>query len=142
MFTVTEMAKVGWKSGVWGLVTQPVFVATCVNYLLVSVVRGACEDWGHLYLIQDKHHSHLTGTYHDGMVYIELYTVSLSGLSQNKLELFKLCCSQQVVTNWLWQNLRLCFLFHGNAQNEIEQWVSKLSHAHRSEIEVKSLNQM
>lgn len=69
LLVVTEKAKFGWKSGVLELVTKPVFVATCVNFLLVSVVRGACTDWGQLYLIQDMHHSHLTGI---SGVYMEL----------------------------------------------------------------------
>ncbi|KAK7098626.1 glucose-6-phosphate exchanger SLC37A4-like [Littorina saxatilis] len=58
----TKKSGIEWRSGVWDILTQPVFVATCINYLLVSLVRGAGNDWGHLYLIQEKHHSHFTGS--------------------------------------------------------------------------------
>ncbi|KAL8624075.1 hypothetical protein ACOMHN_019497 [Nucella lapillus] len=58
----SAVGGVSWRKGVRGLLGQPVFVATCFNYLLVSLVRGACCDWGQLYLIQEKHHSNLTGS--------------------------------------------------------------------------------
>ena len=65
---VTEKTKPGWKSDMLDLVKRPVFMATCISFLLVSLVRGACTDWGQLYLIQDHHHSHLTG----GLGHMEL----------------------------------------------------------------------
>lgn len=51
-----------WTSVVWNLITQQRFICICFIYMLVSLVRGACTDWGQLYLIQDKHHSQLTGS--------------------------------------------------------------------------------
>ncbi|KAK7490766.1 hypothetical protein BaRGS_00017995 [Batillaria attramentaria] len=53
---------VSWKEGVKALLLEPVFIGTCMSYLLVSVVRGACADWGQLYLILEKGHSRLTGS--------------------------------------------------------------------------------
>ncbi|XP_005110355.2 glucose-6-phosphate exchanger SLC37A4 [Aplysia californica] len=40
----------------------PVPVTVYLTYLLVTVVRGACNDWGQLYLIQDKGQSVGTGS--------------------------------------------------------------------------------
>ncbi|XP_076450361.1 glucose-6-phosphate exchanger SLC37A4-like [Babylonia areolata] len=55
-------SPMSWKTGVRDLLGQPAYLATCLNYLMVSLIRGACNDWGHLYLIHDRHHSHLTGS--------------------------------------------------------------------------------
>lgn len=46
---------------VLGLFRKPVFISVCVNYLLISFIRGSYSDWGHVYLVQDKGHSQLTG---------------------------------------------------------------------------------
>ncbi|ESO95344.1 hypothetical protein LOTGIDRAFT_73040, partial [Lottia gigantea] len=43
------------------ILKEPVFVGVCINYLLISMIRGGCSDWGQLYLIQDKGHSLVTG---------------------------------------------------------------------------------
>lgn len=42
---------------------NPLLMAMCVNYLLVSVIRGACNDWGQMYLIKNKGQSLLAGIY-------------------------------------------------------------------------------
>ncbi|CAL1547101.1 unnamed protein product [Lymnaea stagnalis] len=34
----------------------------CMNYLLVSVIRGACNDWGQMYIISNKGQSPLSGS--------------------------------------------------------------------------------
>ncbi|XP_059174176.1 glucose-6-phosphate exchanger SLC37A4-like [Physella acuta] len=41
---------------------NPLLMAMCVNYLLVSVIRGACNDWGQMYLIKNKGQSLLAGS--------------------------------------------------------------------------------
>ncbi|XP_025088427.1 glucose-6-phosphate exchanger SLC37A4-like isoform X2 [Pomacea canaliculata] len=51
-----------WKEGIRALLRQPLFLSLCVNYMLVSTVRGACTDWGHHYLIDESGHSNLTGS--------------------------------------------------------------------------------
>ncbi|BFZ05046.1 hypothetical protein BsWGS_08085 [Bradybaena similaris] len=41
---------------------DPVLMLVCVNYLLVSVIRGASNDWGHMYLIKVKGQTLLAGS--------------------------------------------------------------------------------
>ena len=50
------------KRGSFHDLFTPVPVMVYVIYLLVSVVRGACNDWGQLYLIQEKGQSIATGS--------------------------------------------------------------------------------
>ncbi|XP_013065609.2 glucose-6-phosphate exchanger SLC37A4-like [Biomphalaria glabrata] len=41
---------------------NPLLILLTVNYLLVSIIRGACNDWGLLYMIKYKGQSHLAGS--------------------------------------------------------------------------------
>ncbi|XP_064602911.1 glucose-6-phosphate exchanger SLC37A4-like [Liolophura sinensis] len=43
-------------------VVTPFFLKLCVGYLLTSCIRSASLDWGQLYLIQDRGHSHIVGS--------------------------------------------------------------------------------
>ncbi|XP_041366360.1 glucose-6-phosphate exchanger SLC37A4-like [Gigantopelta aegis] len=36
------------------LLGRPIYLAVCINYFVVSLIRGGCNDWGQLYLIQEK----------------------------------------------------------------------------------------
>lgn len=48
------------KVTLWDVMT-PFFLKLCVGYLLTSCIRSASLDWGQLYLIQDRGHSHIIG---------------------------------------------------------------------------------
>ncbi|KAH9491387.1 hypothetical protein Btru_052293 [Bulinus truncatus] len=41
---------------------NPLLMLLSVNYLLISVIRGACSDWGLLYIMKNKGQSHTTGS--------------------------------------------------------------------------------
>ncbi|XP_067655309.1 glucose-6-phosphate exchanger SLC37A4-like [Haliotis asinina] len=42
------------KSRLPALFRCPLYVMVCINYWIVSFIRGGCNDWGQLYLIEEK----------------------------------------------------------------------------------------